>query len=140
MMKEALAAALDGHAIGKEISRVMAEEARIAGLVVIFGGSDDCLELRGAIDKEVGAFNGTTILLTPEGLWDDHACEAECQYYRAAHAAAKAHGATIDALWDTEEPYAWTYRTTIPHTTFDILEDGQPWCRGIVFRLADAHR
>ena len=32
---------------------------------------------------------------------------------------------------------AWTYRTDIPHETFMIYEDGEPYCRGIVFNIDD---
>jgi hypothetical protein len=42
----------------------------------------------------------------------------------------------IEAVW-AEDGYSWTYRTDIPHATFEITEDGEPYCRGIVFALAD---
>ena len=32
---------------------------------------------------------------------------------------------------------AWTYMTDIPHATFDVMDDGELYCRGIVFALAD---
>ena len=43
---------------------------------------------------------------------------------------------TIKTLWSKGE-YAWQYETEIPHATFEILEDGDKYCRGIVFDLAD---
>ena len=33
--------------------------------------------------------------------------------------------------------YAWIYRTEIPHACFDILENGEKYCKGIVFSLND---
>ncbi len=137
MTKEALAAALHGNEIGHEITAVMAREAELAGLVVVFGASDDLLELRGAIHDEVDAWEGTTILVTREGLWDEEGCASQCDHFLRAREEAREHGQEITALWATEEPYSWTYTTTIPHATFDILEDGEPYCRGIVFVLAE---
>lgn len=32
---------------------------------------------------------------------------------------------------------AWTYRLDAQHGSFDILEGGAPWCRGVVFSSAD---
>jgi hypothetical protein len=41
---------------------------------------------------------------------------------------------TIKALWDTEG-YSWVYETEMPHASFDIMEDGETYCRGIVVEL-----
>jgi hypothetical protein len=40
-------------------------------------------------------------------------------------------------LWAEEGDYSWTYATEIPHATFEVIEDDGPYCRGIVFALAD---
>jgi len=139
MLKEALAAALNGNEYRHEISRVMAQEAKIAGLVVVFGASDDLMEFRGAIHNEEGVDECTDILLTSQGLFDENACHARCCYFDQARAHAINHGNIITAVWNAEG-YSWIYRTTIPHATFDILEDGKPYCRGIVFALADVEK
>lgn len=44
---------------------------------------------------------------------------------------------SIEALWCKEDGYSWTYKTEIPHATFEVVEDEEPYCRGIVFALAD---
>ena len=31
----------------------------------------------------------------------------------------------------------WCYKTDIPHETFMIYDDGEPYCRGIVFSIED---
>jgi hypothetical protein len=41
---------------------------------------------------------------------------------------------TIEVVWDAEG-YSWIYETEIPHAVFDILEDGEKFCRGIVFDI-----
>ena len=44
----------------------------------------------------------------------------------------------IEALWDPGDGYSWRYATEIPHATFEIREDDQPYCQGIVFALNEA--
>ena len=44
---------------------------------------------------------------------------------------------TIKAVWHNEGGPCWTFETDIPHETFTIMEDGAPWCIGIVFSMAD---
>lgn len=55
-----LAALLNGREYRKEMSRDEEQVAKAAGLVVVFGASDDLMELRGAISDEVGCYDGGT--------------------------------------------------------------------------------
>lgn len=139
--KEELAAVLTGREYGSEITSVEISCAKAAGLVVVFGYSDDNVELRGAIDEEIGAYNGTTIRVTPSGIFpewetffEDHQYESEFESYFVAK---RAGFREIEACWAAEGGYSWTFKTDIPHATFEIVEDGEPYCRGIVFALAD---
>lgn len=47
-----------------------------------------------------------------------------------------ARTATFRAVWDGGVP--WAYTVEFPHSTFEIKEDGEVYCRGFVFALADA--
>lgn len=111
--------------------------AKEAGLIVAYGYSDDNVEFCGAIYEEIGAYGGTTVYLTPTGILQDPACSGAeyygCPYFTAARNAAK----TIKAVWHDESGPCWTFETDIPHETFTILEDGEPWCIGIVFSMED---
>ena len=100
MTAKELATALTGRKVGMEITSVEFDRAADAGLVVVFGYSDDNVEFRGAIDEEVGAWNGTTIHVTPDGLLEPPACsddveDCTCPYFAAAKKRAK----IINALW-----------------------------------------
>ncbi len=134
-----LAAKLNGALIGEEICGEDAKRAAEAGLVVMFGASDDLVELRGAIDDEVSAYQGAEITVDREGLLpgfddlDKYDKDALRAWFNR-----EGKGKVIEALWDQEEPYSWSFKAEIPHETFDILEDGKLYCRGIVFRLKDA--
>ncbi len=137
--KEALAALLNGREYRQEMNKVEEAQAKSAGLVVVFGYSDDLMEFRGAIDDALGAYDGTTARVTQLGLlpsWDslDQSDEAEAEAYFAKK---RAGFRVIKALWSVVPDYSWTFETDIPHAAFEIVEDGEPYCRGIVFELAD---
>lgn len=135
MTPKELAEKLTGNEYLEEISGELADEAKAAGLVVVFGQSDDLMEFRGAIDDELGAYDGTTAYLNNSGLLTNDCENNECPHFEKA----KAKAVTIDALWASEGGYSWTFSTKIPHETFEIVEDGEPYCRGIVFRLSDVN-
>lgn len=111
-----------------EIQRV----AKDCGIVIVFGSSDDLMEFRGAIYEELGAYDGGVAHLSPAGLVVNECENEDCPH----HARAKAKAATIRAVWNDAAPY-WTYDTDIPHATFEVMEGGEVYCRGIVFDLAE---
>lgn len=137
MTAKELAATLSGREYGMEIGREEEKEAKAAGLVVVYGYSDDNVELRGAIDAEVGAYEDTTIYITPAGLLEEPACDdaedCTCPYFAAARNAA----ATITAIWRDGERTSRVFATDIPHENFTIFEDGEAFCIGIVFSMED---
>lgn len=137
-----LAALLDGREYGNEITKDEVAQAKAAGLVVVFGYSDDNVELRGAIDEEIGAYEGTTLRITPSGLLpnfetlrDNDTEESEFE----AHFQRKAQGfRDIKAVWAPPGiASSWVYETEIPHATFTVKEGEDTFCIGIVFALAD---
>lgn len=42
----------------------------------------------------------------------------------------------IEAIWGRDD-ISWQYETELPHATFDIMEDGEVYCRGIVIDMGD---
>ena len=134
MTAKELAEMLSGREYGMEITKNEERQAADAGLVVAYGYSDDSVELRGAIDAEVGAYDGTTLYVNKDGLVEEPACgiaeNISCPYYAAVRDAAK----KIEAIWG-KGSVSWTFETDIPHETFTINEDGEPSCEGIVFSM-----
>ena len=135
MTKEELAAQLTGGEIGDEITLEQEAAAKVAGLVVIFGASDDLVELRGAIYDELGAWNGTTLLVRRGHALAENGHSCDCDF--CGYPALKNGCAKVEALWCKEGDYSWTYKTDLPHATFEIKEDGRPYCRGIVINETD---
>lgn len=136
MTKEGLAALLTGSAYPFDVRGPLLHQAEVADLVVVFGASDDLMEFRGALCEEISAFGGTVVLVTKGGLFQEDECASSCRYYEQARQQAHEEGKTITALWAVDG-YSWKYKTAIPHATFEIVEEGTPYCQGIVFALAD---
>lgn len=130
MNNKELAALLNNREYREEITRDEEAQAKHAGLVVVFGASDDLMEFRGAIHEELDAYEGTTAYLDADGLVVNECNNEHCPYARKLAATAK----KIKAVWD-KDGYSWVYETDIPHESFDIVEDGEKYCRGIVFSL-----
>jgi hypothetical protein len=137
MTAKELAAMLNGRQYGSEITKEEAQQAKKDNLVVVYGYSDDNVELDGAIYDEIGAYNGTTIYLDEKGLLPYHDENCDCEF--CVYQDRKKQAVKIDCIWDTEG-YSWIYKTKIPHETFDIMEDGEKFCRGIVFNLSDLRK
>lgn len=134
---ETLAYILNGNEYTNEISHDIERQAKASGLVVVFGGSDDLIEFRGAIHDEAGAGDGTIVNVDEKGILSgfekiEHEYDALKDFF-----AREGKTAAIKALWCREGGYSWTYETAIPHATFEIVEDKEPFCRGFVFALAD---
>lgn len=108
------------------------EEIQIAkdnGFVIVYGASDDLMEFCGAIEDEGGCFDGGEVFFDRDGVAYDEDDKKPN---------------VIEALWCDDDTIAedstiitWTYKTDIPHETFMIYEEGEKYCRGIVFSVDD---
>lgn len=129
-----LAALLDGREYGEEITPEEVRAAKEAGLVVVFGVSDDLCEFLGAIRDETDCYGGDEIHFNRHEIINppEHTCE-DCKYYIAEVKRVK----TLKIIWRDEGNPCWTYETDIPHETFRIMEDGEVYCVGIVFSVED---
>ncbi len=137
MNAKQLAEMLNGREYMREISSVEEAMAKANGLVVVHGASDDLMEFRGAIYDEVGCYDGGSALVDAEGVLEDWDSASESKESARRYMQREPHAKTIEALWCAEPGYSWTYKTDIPHETFEIVEDGEPYCRGIVFSIQD---
>jgi len=138
MNAKELAAILNGRDYGSEILKSEEVEAKKAGLVVVFGYSDDGVEFRGAIDDELGAGNNTEVAVTESGVLTSDCGDDDCPYFNQIERQHIEAGNFIRTIWsDGNDAPPWTYATRIPHETFDILDEGELFCRGIVFSMSD---
>jgi hypothetical protein len=125
---------LNGVEYGNEgsiLTLVYCKELRREGIVVVRGYSDDLMEFDGAISDEFGI---DTIYLNSNGLIRNECDDDRCPYFAEKLKEAKYY---IIPEWCKTSEYSWTYHTNIPHAVFDVVEDEDKYCRGIVFRLSD---
>lgn len=127
--------ALEGKEYPLRIPAHLVEEAKKARLVIVFGASDDLMEFRGAIDDEFGVGDGTKVMIGPKGLMPEWGSinkrdpNVMREYFKT-----EGQGKPIKAIWSRDN-ISWQYETSIPHMAFDIMEDEDTYCRGIVFSL-----
>lgn len=123
------AAMLDGRQYLHEISPTETQMAKELEYVVVFGYSDDCMELRGAIDEEIGCWGGTTVsIYGNEIIKKGEGCE-KCKLFRE-------HIKKLPCLKSIESNECfWEYEIDLPHECFDIYEGQEKYCRGIVFEI-----
>lgn len=146
MTPKDLAAALNGI----EYSNVtllhgdlLMERAKAAGLVIAYGYSDDLLELDGALYDE-GEAPGASLVDT-EGLLPSFEAASESEEACRRYFERRLNAREIEAIWrhhpSGEMGYSpWVIKTDIPHEAFIIMEDGEPFSRGIVFALSNLER
>lgn len=132
-------AALDGRQYRDEGTALFFSEMKGAGLVAVFGASDDLIEFRGAINDEQGAGHHSTHSLNRGGLLHSDCREGiDCPYFQKQENLS----AFVEALWGVDG-LSWRYKlvapdgSTIEHAKFVILDDDDQYCEGIVFALAD---
>ncbi len=131
MTREEWAAKLNGREYREEMDDDEQNRAKKDDVLIVFGASDDLIEFRGIIYDEVGCIDGGEIAVDIEHSKafrrDDHSCDCEfCGFKERA-----IRSTAIEAQW-SEGGYSWLLKTRVPHSTFEIVEEGEKYCRGLV--------
>lgn len=135
---EAFAAIIHCREYRDEITKDEAKLAKANALVVVYGASDDLCELDGAICDEADCYEGGTINFDRHGLTSMDEDEIETLKKFKALDGVKSQWRSFRAVWNDQGNPCWSYEADFPHATFDIMEDGEVYCRGMVFNLEDA--
>lgn len=125
MTKKKLAEKLNGRTYGDSFKDIV-KDARASGLVIVTGASDDLMEFQGAIEDEGGCFDGGKVYFDKKGVSQDGTERAN----------------VIEAVWcggTNADGYeaTWTYKTDVPCERFEIWEDKELYCIGLVFSVED---
>ena len=89
------------------------------GVVVVYGASDDLIEFEGVIHDEGDCYNDKVFYLNKEGLTTSYSKN----YVKVTHP----HDGTVQ----------FNYETNIPCEWFNVVEDGELYCKGFVFNIND---
>ena len=132
MKAKEIADLLNGREYGREMTKMEEQLCKDFGFVVVFGASDDLIEMRGCIDDEAGCYDGGEFAFTKHGFhWKENGDGT-------GHWVGENK---IEAVWcgksSDKTPVSWSFKTDIPHETFMIYEDDEPYCEGIVFSIDD---
>lgn len=104
-----------------DIPEEIIQRAKDKGIVIVYGASDDLMEFRGALYDEFDCYEGKTFHFDREG----QVAEKETQN-------------KIEAVWcGKDSDWTWSYKTNLPHETFEIWDDEEKFCLGIVFYKGD---
>lgn len=110
---------------GRDIDNELVQEAKEKGIVIVYGYSDDLMEFEGAMYDEFDCFDGGTCYITPNGdLLDGEYTISDNK--------------SIEAIWCAKDSeWTWSYKTDIPHETFEMIDDDEKYCLGLVFYKKD---
>ena len=100
------------------------ELARDHGYTILYGASDDLLELEGSVNDEVGAWDGFSF----DDMEPD---DFETDTYNLL----KKH--QLELLWCPDDEKSWAFKIgneEADFTTFNILEDDEVYCEGIILK------
>lgn len=118
----------------EEVNEEAIAYAKENGIVIVWGESDDLIEFRGAIYEEGDCYDGGNFYLNENGLFED---DCDCKYARKA----KEDYIKLSAIWCGENTdWSWSYAIDVPHETFEIIDDDEKYCQGIVFYLRDCKK
>lgn len=120
---------IDGRENGYEIfSKQEIEIAQENGFIIVYGYSDDLMEFEGAMRDEGACYGGGNVYFSKHEV-----CQSDDDISEYKNC--------IKAIWygrekdENGKQIGWTYETGMPHETFMIYEDGEPYCKGIVFSI-----
>ncbi len=137
MNKQQFADLLTCRQYGEEITKEECRLARGNNLLVAFGYSDDGLRLRGLIDDDYSAYQGTNQHFAINVYGRFVHLEDLATMILLTEFGVKT--VSIQAIWQpTTLDASWLITTDdVPFATFDIFEDDELFCRGIVIEKAD---
>ena len=132
-----VAESLNGCQYGDEVTKEQRELMKANGIVVVYGYSDDGMTFDGAICDDLDAYyDGQTAYINSDGLIANkcaNKCD-DCPYYKKE----LENAIEIEPVWcKNDEGFSWWYKTDIPHETFNIMEEDELYCKGIVFDLSN---
>lgn len=137
MTPEELTSKLPSVEYRKGIPDSIIKQAKKHNMVLVFGASDDLVEFDGAFRCEIDAENGQNfrrLHISQKGVAEDGYPDEESEEFKEM----VEDMPFIDAYWCKEgADFSWVYDTKIPHSTFDIFDGDEQYCKAIVFSLSD---
>lgn len=144
LTKEKLAELLDGHdVLNRDMYGIPTNmEVWNNNLVVMFGHSDDLIEVRGAVHNEIDSYgeDKLALVLAGEKIDDDEDVmniDIPGIFRLSDDYNQSNNPRLITVRYGSEENTQadWEFDTAMPHATFMLYLKGKPFCKGIVIDL-----
>ena len=127
---------LDGRQYRHEVTSDEETEAGFHHLLVLFASSDDLLEMRGTINDEIGAYNGTHIKVSRDGKFFSSKYEVEQERQSVNFLKTKGYKIVGPARINVELKWSdthWVVRSDAENQApFQIFEDDRIFGYGLV--------
>ncbi len=152
---EDLAKLLDGNEYRDELDNManinVIDLCKEKGWIVVYGASDDLLEIDGAISDELGAWEGCVAKFYKKGeFYPEY--EEEDIYHKASEDSffaiddkelnrikfAKEDALIIESVWSPSgKDVSWEINCTgAPHVSFNVMEDDEVYCEALVIDIS----
>ena len=132
-MLKKIAEMLHNREYGNETTSEIEQIAKDNNIVIVFGYSDDNMELRGVINDEIGCYGGGTSLIHKGEILEQ--CAEDCKCFQLISKESN----YIEAMVPTSVYDMFVFTSDLPYESFDILEtegdDISKYCKGIVVKL-----
>lgn len=146
MNKEQFAQLLNGRQYRQEMTKEEEELAKENGLLVCFGASDDLLEFRGIIYDDADVYRGGSVFLVKKetgkiGLITEDELNEARDVLTEKQLEFNLPRIKITADWSPNYlRCSWRITCDLKHAEFDIVDDGQLYCRGIVIEESSIYK
>lgn len=122
-----LSTELNGRDADDKFTRYVVKISKENKLVIVTAIGRDTVFFNGAITEEFDLFKGGAIYLIKEGN----------EYVAYTKQSDKGDRKKIEAFYESSRIFQWSFRTLIPHSTFDVKKGDKNFCKAIVFSLED---
>lgn len=126
---------LDGREYGSEVSPAEEIQFKNAGIVVVYGYSDDLVEFEGAVNTEIGIWNTGNIPLL-NGVPFDVPCATE-EFETHCCPLLKEVAKMLKYIKARFGINGWELDADFPCEKFTVVEEGDACGVGLVYALAD---
>lgn len=119
------------------------KELEDSGVVCVYGASDDLCVMVGAIHDEFDCYNGTTLYWNGKDFFNKTQKEeflgyVDDQYPEFFEMCQKLFKDNVSYIKiEDGKDCQFEYETNIPCERFNIMEDGELYCSGLLFYLKD---
>lgn len=110
---------------GNEVPYDIIKLAKANNYLIFFGHSDNTIEICSCRYYEFDAYKSTTLYITHNCVYHENEVHPTAAYPVHARFTEQSRKSTV----------MWSFTTDIPHETFNIMENGELYCRGIVIDL-----